>query len=197
MIITEQLITNLGACQEAVDWCRVNNLYGQSRGNFIRSLKDAGAPDFYIAWSAEILFSAPALKLASTYTYLDNYRVISPLDVSDIFTTLEEAQTYQSNQQNAYHASETHIFHVHARDIVGIDGYTAEMCNIQLDTAPDADYYASFTHETGQYERFDTYEEAQAHALNLKQSRKTLTDQMFRLQRQVAGPEGELDWDEI
>ena len=199
MIITEQLLIDLGACQEPVDWCRDNNLYGQNRRDFTRSIKDAGTtrPDFYFKWCAEMLFSAAALKCSNTHCYVDNYRVKNIMGTSLDFTTLEEARQYIMDQCIAHHENEKHIFHVQARYRFGEDGYNSEMCCITLDTAPNADYYATFNPTTGQYENFDTYALARARALELKQERKCLTDGMFRLQRQVTGPENELYWEDV
>lgn len=199
MIITEQLLIDLGACPEAVDWCRDNNLCGKDRRDFLRSLKDAGTtiPDYYLAWSAEMLFCSDALKCCDMHCYVDNYRVKSIMGTSLEFTTAEEARQYIMDQCIAHHENENHIFHVQARYRLGEDGYNSEMCCITLDTAPDADYYATFNHTNGQYENFDTYALARARALELKQERKCLTDGMFRLQRQVTGPASELDWEDI
>jgi hypothetical protein len=196
MIITEHLLVDLGACQEAVDWCRDNNLYGKTRRDFIRSIKDAGTtiPDYYFTWCAETLFCAAALKCCC---YHDNYRIKNVMGTSLDFTTVEEARQYIMDQCIAHHEKENHFFHIQARYRLGEDGYNSEMCDITLDTAPDADYYATFNYTTGQYENFDTYALARARALELKQERKCLTDGMFRLQRQVTGPENELDWEDI
>jgi len=198
MIITEQLLIELGADQELLDWCQNSNLYGKIREDFIQSIKDAGntVPVYYLTWSETALFSRPAFKILNTYSYTGDYRLDEPGGISQTFTTFEEAQVYQSDQQNAYHTTELHVFHVHARHIIGVDGYTATYCDIAVDTAPSADYYASFNHEIGQYVNFDTYQQARDHALNLKHSRKTLTDGMFRLQQQIAGPDGALVWED-
>ena len=199
MIITEQLLIDLGACPEAVSWCRDNNLCGQNRRDFIRSLKDAGdtIPDFYLAWAAQALFAAPALKKSNTHSYANKYRAVSHTGDLSVFTTAKAARQHIKDQQTAHHESEKHIFHVHARYKIGEDGYNSEICDITLDTAPNADYYVTFNHTTGQYENFDTYALARARVLELKQERKQLTNGMFRLQRQVTGPENEIDWDDI
>jgi len=199
MIITEQLLIDLGACPEAIDWFRNNNLSGQNRRDVIRSLKAAGTtiPDYYFIWAAEMLFSTGALKHSNTHSYANKYRAVSHMGNSTTFTTARAARQHITDQRIAHHESEKHIFHVHARYRIGEDGYNSEMCDITVDTAPVADYYATFNHTTGQYENFDTYALARARALELKQERKQLTDGMFRLQRQITGPESELDWDDI
>ena len=77
-----------------------------------------------------------------------------------VFTDLGAARSALQSAKDEHLASGRYLFNVHARTRTDT-GYIGEFCDWSLDTAPIADYYATFNHTTGKYEDRATYIEAQ------------------------------------
>lgn len=196
MIVTEQLLTELGACAEALEWLRENQLFDKTRREFVRILKEAtDAPADYLPWASSALFSAQALKQGAVVS-LEEWRVVGVGGESAEFSTQNEAEQHLCHMQEAYHATELHMFHIHARTRVGEHGYDAVL--VDMATAPPpADYYATFNYISGQYEEFSEYSAAKRQLDELQQGRKALTDQMFHIQQRIQDDEQNTAWDFI
>jgi hypothetical protein len=117
---------------------------------------------------------ANAAVLQTTFgkdmTPTGNFRISGIGITPQTFTALADARSALQSATDAQIAAEAYLFNVQARARVD-GGYTGEFCNLALDTAPAADYYAALNYMTEKYEDRATYLEAKNQVLQLRNGR--------------------------
>lgn len=183
MLVTRELLVHLNACQEAMDWFDTKNLNGLTRLAFIRALKESDGQPYYVEWAASKsrgLFSGAAAEFLGTGERCNVWRIIGegidPLveytaTESDV-EALEMMKIVIDEQVDLKMAAETSYFHVYAQQINSEGGCLSIPCDLEFDTAPEGDHYATFNIFTGTYENFNTFLDAKQRCLEIKKTRR-------------------------
>jgi len=110
-----------------------------------------------------------------------------------VFMSLSAARAALQSAKDAQCLAETYLFNVHARTRVD-GGYTGEFCDLTLDTAPVADYYATLNYMTEQYEDRVTYMEAKSRIAQLSGGRNDFLASTSTIEEELLDDAAELSW---
>jgi hypothetical protein len=206
MIITEELLCSMGACNEGITPLKELGLLGLTRREFIRGIKKASddglVPIYYYNWSAEILFKYSVIKANNTHIKTDKYRAVGVNStIIGEFTTKAQATSAALAARQAYNETNAKRHHVIARVKVQ-EGHIIE--DIDLNSKDrdisEAESYDAFNINTGLYESFKSFSEAKTRALELRAAEEALTDFSFAIEEEIqeADPDPEVgivkDW---
>jgi hypothetical protein len=122
-----------------------------------------------------------------------NFRIGGIGVTPQVFTTLADARTALQAATDVQFETEAYLFNVQARTRVD-GGYTGEFCDLTLDTAPEADYYAALNYMTEQYEDRVTYLEAKNQALQLRNKRHVFLLSTSTIEEEWVDDESVLSW---
>lgn len=180
MIVTQQLLIDLQACQDAIDWAVQKQVINSSKDEVIQALWNDRQSDWYL-WAKETLNSAEAIKLVN-HEFFGPYRV-----GSQEFETLELAQQKIQELRNEFNAQYVYLYSVNALITLLNGDVSIYPCDILSETfnIPDTNCYEAFDHEIGIYIKFTNYIEARQYALRKKLARELITNQQFFVEQQI------------
>lgn len=178
MIVTEQLLIDMQACQEGIDWVVQNQVINCTTDEFIKALWDARQSDWYL-WAKQTFGTAQFIQ-QTDHEFFGPYRVCD-----QEFDTLEQAKQKVQELQQEFNEKYSYLYSVNGHRTAPNGDVTILPCDICMDFAIPCDCYEAFNHETGLYVKFSTYAEARAYALQKKQEREAITNQQFFVEQQV------------
>ncbi len=178
MIVTENLLNKLCACQEGIDWAVQSQAVDKEHTEFIQALWDDRQSEWYL-WAKEAFATVTAITSVD-HEYFGPYRV-----QNEYFDTLEEAQQKVLELCRDYNREHDYLYSVNAHIVTENNDVTICPCDIYSDHAIASGVYEAFNHETGLYIKFSTYAEARAYALQKKAEREAITNQQFFIEQQV------------
>ena len=123
-----------------------------------------------------------------------NFRISGIGVMPQVFTELDAARSALRVATDAQIAAETYLFNVQARTRVE-GGYTGEFCDLTLDTAPTADYYAALNYMTEKYEDRASYLEAKNQVFQLRNGRNAFLASSATIEEEwLDDASGALSW---
>lgn len=122
-----------------------------------------------------------------------NFRISGIGVKPQVFTALADARAALQAAKDAQVTAEAYLFNVQARTRVD-GGYTGEFCDLTLDAAPAADYYAALNYMTEQYEDRSTYLEAKNQILHLRNWRNAFLSSTSTIEEELIDDESVLSW---
>lgn len=193
MIITKELLLAVGGCSNVVGQLINEGYVNLTRLQFINKLQedvDEGIhPSWWANWGREYLYNGDAIFHNGEFITTNRYDINGmniDLDYR-VFDTLEEAELAIKQKRDEYIASEDWAFHVHAVCLQGTDAHTLHNCDLDGDGVLDhpVQAYTTFNHSIGQYERFDTFEQAKIRCEELKAERIAQIDASYYILEEV------------
>ena len=189
MIITEELVCSMGACGDAMDPVKQLGIFGLTRREFIRAIKQATddgiIPIYYYAWAAENLFKYPVIKINNDHTTTGRYRAVGVNGtIIGEYETRAEATEAALSARKEFNDKNASLHHVIARIKVEA-GHRIETVDSALEIIHEVDSYDAFNIRTGVYESFATFAEAETRALELRAIEEALTDFSFAIEEEV------------
>lgn len=175
LIITQQLLQSLDACQEAQDYMTEKNLWGQTEDVVLANMAVDGK-DTYIAWWENTIKTPLFIQTIGTYT-VTGYRVNNPITSEwTNYSTLSDAQNALTQVQKNYVIDQKDRFSVN-QDIDNPDG-TTTWIPVDPFTFDQEDDYQVFNTFTGQYEYYDNLTDAKAAQKNMEDAVANLVPPM-------------------
>jgi hypothetical protein len=193
VIITQNSLLAVGGCPVIVQHLVDTGYEGLTRLQFVQKLQqdaDAGLhPQWWVTWGKVYLYNGDAISKLGYFTRTQKYRVEGMNIVEDmrIFTDVQDAIAAIQTKQAEQVASESWVFHVHAKCPAGEDAHTLHNCDLDGDGVLDhpIDCYQTFNNTTGQYEFFDTFAAAKLRCDELRAARFTIVHDSYRIIEEV------------
>lgn len=193
MIITKESLLAVNGCPIIVQHLVDTGYGGLTRLQFVQKMQeDANAgvhPQWWVNWAKLYLYNGDAIVKLGEFVKTNRYD-INGMNIPEglqIFTDLHEAILAVKQKQSEQIASEEWMFHVHAKCPSGEDAHTLHNCDLDGDGVFDhpVDCYQVFNNVTGEYECFDTFEEAKLRCDELKIQRFTLVYSSYNITEEV------------
>ena len=179
LIITRELLLAVGGCVNIVDQLIHQGYVNLTRLEFVNKLQedvDAGIhPSWWANWGREYLYNGDAIFHNGQFIRTSRFDINGMnIDIDHrIFNTLEEAELVIKQKRDEQIAFESYVFHINAVCVQAANTHTLHKCDLEGDGVFDHDItcYMAFNHRTGQYERFDTFEQAKIRCEELRAER--------------------------
>lgn len=179
MIITKQILIELGADNESLSWLDQHSLYGLDHETFTNEVFNLSGRTDWQEWCKNKFASMQAMLLVP-HEFLNVYRV-----TDKIFTDKISAELYAEQLNTEYNKQYDYLYSINARVIIENNDIANVPCDIYSDRCASARVYEAFDHNTNTYVDFLTYAEARAFALQKKQERETSIEPQFFVEQQV------------
>lgn len=176
MIISEQLLTALGACVEGTDWWN-SNYVGGTATNTLLKLREAKETEFYL-WAKQN-FSTDIAMLSTAHEFVGNYSVFSP-DGSFEYPSYSDAKENVHVKIDEYISKYNYMFSINAIVFDGNGNSIVVPCLHEAEIA-NAVGYDAFDHEIGRYIQFPTFSSAKAFSDTKYNAYKELVSKQFTI----------------
>ena len=188
MIVTRDLLVQLGACQEALDWldAQVPTLYGLRAIPFGTALFAARKSEWFL-WCMAVLQTHRGITAAGAVERFGAIQVATPLGVETV-ADLATAQATLAQRKAEHLKSIGHVFSVSACVRTPTGDLTITPCDISLATAPAGDYFQAFNHKLGTYMQHPDYPTARAYVLALQSEFVAARAGTYTIQQQIRNP---------
>lgn len=164
MIITKQMMIDIGACTPGFDDGVALGLDGMEFGAAIQSLKEAGHPK----WAAWLRSRRTSVIAASEDMVFGKYRTTHPITYEQVeHLTIEQAQAARHAIKQYFLVTEAHRFTVN-QEIEHENGDVTWL-PVDLDVCEYEDRYQVFNQATGTYELCETLAAAKAKFSEIKE----------------------------
>lgn len=193
MIITQEMIASIDSTSEIIDQLIIDGYIGLTRSQFIQKFQDDvnldNYPQWLCDWINEFLHSGDAILNYGEFIHTSTYR-ISGSNINQeqsIFTNLQDAKNEIKLKRDEYIVSENWLFHIQGVCLQGESSYTL----INFDLNGDGTFnqpiqcYMTFNYKIGQYERFDTFEQAKIRCEELRAERTAEVDSSYSIYEEI------------
>ena len=193
MIVTRELLLAVGGCSVIVDQLINERYVGLTRLEFVQKLEQDASlgihADWWSNWAKSQLYNGDAIFHSGEFIRTNRYD-IEGMNINPeyrLFNNLQEAETEIKLKRDEQIASESWVFHINAVCVEGTNTHTLHKCDLDGDGIFDhsVDCYMTFNHKIGQYEKFDTFEEAKIRCEELRAERIAQIDASYFMKEEV------------
>lgn len=179
MIITKNILIELGADEESLSWLDQHNFYGLDQNAFTEAVYNESGREDWRIWCVTTLNSARAILLVP-HEFFGEFKV-----EDNFFSTIESAREYARTLEVEHNKQFDYLYSVNSM-IPLENGNTLNVpCNIYSEFCEIAPSYSAFDYKTNSYLQFETYTEAREHALQKKQERESSFPKKYYIEQQV------------
>jgi hypothetical protein len=193
MIVTKELLLAVGGCNIIVDQLITEGYTGLTRLEFVNKLQEDADldlhPQWWVGWAKTYLYNGDTIFNNAEFIKTNRYD-IEGMNIDPeyrLFDNLQEAETELKLKRDEYIASENWMFHINAICVEGENTHTLHTCDLDGDGVFDHDVtcYTCFNHLIGEYERFDTFEQAKIRCEELKADRIATIDASYFMKEEL------------
>lgn len=193
MIITEKLLNDLMACEEAITWATQKQVIDTEADIVTQALWDDRQSEWYL-WAKEAFASAAAIKSGS-HEFFGVYRIQEQKFneatqtqqlLQHEFDTIAQAQQKVAELCDQFNKEFDYLYSVNSLIVLENQDVITIPCDIYSEQPTEPGMaYETFDHITGLYIGFNNYTDALAYAMEKKVERELLTNQQFFVEQQV------------
>ena len=193
MIVTRELLLAIGGCGTIIDQLINEGYVGLTRLQFIQRLEqDANLGNnaqWWSAWTKVYLYNGDAIFHNGEFVRTNRYD-IEGMNIDPeyrVFDNLQEAETQLKLKRDEQIASESWVFHINAVCVEGVNTHTLHKCDLDGDGIFDhsVDCYMTFNHTTGQYEKYQIFQDAKIRCEELRAERIAQIDASYFMKEEL------------